>query len=159
MRLRFEVLLLAGVTLCGPALARVEMSTDQAKLIRVRWAQAQWTGLAPDGPLGRDEQTMFLISGELENVGGQPIAWVKLRFDLLDDGYEVLASEYGYNRGAEALREPAIEKGEAAAEALHIPAIEPGQADGFRMTFFRADVPRFTRWRVKVLEVKPASAR
>jgi hypothetical protein len=160
MRIRFDLpLLLLCLFLATPALARVEITAEQAKQIRVRWVKGEATALAAGGDLGVDERSIFLISGEVENVSDQRIAWVKFRFDLLDAGYGVVASEYGYNRGAEALREPAVERGEQDPATLKIPAIEPRGADGFRMTFFKSEVPRFVRWRVKILEVKTASTR
>jgi hypothetical protein len=159
MRIRLGVSLLLCLFFAAPTLARVEMTSDQARQIRVKWAQGDSSALAAGGDLGVDERAIFLISGEVENVSDQRIAWVKFRFDLLDAGYDVVASEYGYNRSAEAMREPAVERGEQDPASLNIPAIEPGKADGFRMTFFRSEVPRFVRWRVKILEVKTASTR
>ena len=161
MRIRLDVSLSLCLllVLAAPALARVEITSDQARQIRVRWAQGESSALAAGGDLGVDERAIFLISGEVENVSDQRIAWVKFRFDLLDAGYDVVASEYGYNRSAEAMREPAVERGEQDPASLNIPAIEPGKTDGFRMTFFRSEVPRFVRWRVKILEVKSASTR
>lgn len=159
MRIRFELALLLFLLLAAPALARVDMTSDQARHIRVKWAEGQSTALAAGGELGVDERAMFLITGEVQNVSDQRIAWVKFRFDLLDAGYDVVASEYGYNRSAEALREPAVESGQQDPATLKIPPIDPGSTDGFRMTFFKSEVPRFVRWRVKILEVKTASTR
>jgi hypothetical protein len=159
MRIRFEVPLLVFLLLAAPALARVDMTPDQARHVRVKWAEGHSSALAAGGELGIDERAIFLISGEVENVGDQRIAWVKFRFDLLDAGYDVVASEYGYNRSAEALREPAVESGQQDPATLKIAPIEPGKTDGFRMTFFKSEVPRFVRWRVKILEVETASTR
>ena len=98
-------------------------------------------------------ETMFLISGEIENGGPTPIAWVKLGYELLGEDDAVLASEYGYNFRAEALRGAAVEAGEVASADVPIRALAPGEKDMFRMVFFRSDVPRFERWRVRILEV------
>jgi hypothetical protein len=146
---RAALLALAGC-LAGAAFADVEISPEHAEIVRVRWVQGSWTGLLAADPLGEDANAVYLVSGELENAGSHPIAWVRLRYELLDDAYRVVASEHGYNRRAEALREPAVEAGQTAAE---VAAIEPGGSDGFRMMFFRSDVPRFSRWRVTVLAV------
>jgi hypothetical protein len=116
---------------------------------------ARWTGLLAIDPLADDSESMFLISGEVQNTGSAPLAWVKLGYELLADGDPdvVLASEYGYNFRAESLRSPAIEAGEGTATPARIVPLAPGERDLFRMVFFRADVPRFDRWRVRILEV------
>lgn len=159
MLLRCATVLLLSAVLASPAYAQVKLSPEQTRLIRARWAEARWTSLNPGDSLAGETDNVFVVSGELKNVGEQPIAWVKLRYDLLDSMYEVKASEYGYNRGAEALRDPQVEAGEVDPRTLDIPPIEPGAAEGFRMTFFRANVPPFVYWRVTVLEVKLVSAR
>jgi hypothetical protein len=69
-------------------------------------------------------------------------------------GDVVLASEYGYNFRAEALRSPAVEAGQVAMASVPIQPLAPGEKDLFRMVFFRSDVPRFERWRVRILEVR-----
>jgi hypothetical protein len=33
-------------------------------------------------------------------------------------------------------------------------SLGPGEKDLFRMVFFRSDVPRFERWRVRIMEVR-----
>ena len=120
---------------------------------RIVSQSARWTGLLTMDDLQDESETMFLISGEIENGGPTPIAWVKLGYELLGDGDAVLASEYGYNFRAEALRGAAVEAGEVAPADVPIRALAPGEKDMFRMVFFRSDVPRFERWRVRILEV------
>ena len=66
----------------------------------------------------------------------------------------MLASEYGYNFRAEALRSPAVEAGDVAPTTVPMQPLAPGEKDIFRMVFFRTDVPRFDRWRVRILEVR-----
>jgi hypothetical protein len=120
---------------------------------RIVSQSARWTGLLTMDDLQDESETMFLISGEIENGGPTPIAWVKLGYELLGDDDAVLASEYGYNFRAEALRGAAVEAGEVASAEVPIRPLAPGEKDMFRMVFFRSDVPRFERWRVRILEV------
>lgn len=125
--------------------------------IRIVSQAARWTSLLTADELRDNGDTMFLISGEIENTGAGPVRWVKLTYELLADtasGEVVLASEYGYNRRAEALRSPAVEAGTTPATAVPVRSLAPGDTDRFRMVFFRADVPRFDRWRVRILEVR-----
>ena len=75
--------------------------------------------------------------------------------ELVADGV-VVAREYGYNRRAEALREPAVESGAVAREQVAIPPLRPGETDLFRMMFLRGDVPRFDEWRVRVEAATPS---
>jgi hypothetical protein len=131
-------------------------SSERAE-VRVVHQAARWTGLLQMDELKDDSDTMFLISGELENVGPGSVSYVKLGYELLGDGSEgevVLASEYGYNFRAEALRSAAVEAGEVAPTMVPVRPLAPGEKDLFRMVFFRTDVPRFERWRVRILEVK-----
>jgi len=125
--------------------------------VRIASQSARWTALLAVDELSDGNETMFLISGEIENVGPTPISWVKLSYELLpseSQGDAVLASEYGYNFRAEALRSPAVEAGQVAMESVPIQPLAPGEKDLFRMVFFRSDVPRFERWRVRILEVR-----
>lgn len=125
--------------------------------VRIVSQAARWTDLLPMDELKDGHESMFLISGEIENDGPTPITWVKLSYELLADGSDgnvVLASEYGYNFRAEALRSAAVEAGEVSDAAVGVRPLAPGEKDLFRMVFFRADVPRFDGWRVRILEVR-----
>ena len=125
--------------------------------VRVVRQEARWTGLVGLSDFKDDTESMFVISGEVENGTATPITFVKLSYELLADnehGEVVLASEYGYNFRAEALRSSPVEAGEIALSAAPVRGLEPGEKDLFRMVFFRADVPRFDRWRVRILEVR-----
>jgi len=125
--------------------------------VRIVAQSARWTGLVAMDDLTDGANTMFLISGEIENGGATPVSWVKLGYELLADGSDddaVLASEYGYNFRAEALRSAVVEAGEVAPTAVPLRPLAPGERDLFRMVFFRSDVPRFERWRVRILEVR-----
>ena len=117
--------------------------------VRIVRQSARWAGLLPVDDLQDSGETMFVISGEVENAGAEPVAWVKLGYELLDgSGADavVRASEYGYNRRAEGLRGPAPHAAVA--------PLAPGEKDSFRMTFFRSDVPHFDTWRVHILEAR-----
>jgi hypothetical protein len=125
--------------------------------VRVVSQSARWTGLLPMNELKDDTDSMFLISGELENDTKAPVTSVKIGYELLSDtsnGEVLLASEYGYNFRAEALRSPAVEAGDIAPTMVPVQPLAPGEKDMFRMVFFRSDVPRFDRWRVRILEVR-----
>ena len=125
--------------------------------VRVVTQSARWTGLLSIDELTDESESMFLISGEIENARNTPVNWVKLRYELVadtNDGEVVLASEYGYNFRAEALRSAAVEAGRVEPTAVPIQPLAAGEKDLFRMVFFRADVPRFDRWRVRILEVR-----
>ncbi|MDX2165796.1 MAG: hypothetical protein SF182_01985 [Deltaproteobacteria bacterium] len=117
--------------------------------VRIVSQQARWTGPGPTDALGDDREPWFLISGALENQGTQPLAHVRLIYELLADGV-VVAREFGYNRRAEALREPQVEAGRVDPCSLALPPLAPGERDAFRMLFLRGDAPRFDEWRVRV---------
>jgi hypothetical protein len=125
--------------------------------VRIASQAARWTSLLPADELKDGGDTMFLISGEVENAGTMPVTSVKLSYELLADGTAgeaVVASEYGYNFRAEALRSPAVEAGEIPLAEVPIRPLAPGEKDLYRMVFFRTDVPRFDRWRVRIVEVR-----
>ena len=147
---------LLAATTPGPAPATPPMAS--AGGVRVVAQSARWTDLVAMDELTDGANTMFLISGEIENGGVTPVSWVKLGYELLaggaDGGDVVLASEYGYNFRAEALRSATVEAGEVAPTAVPLRPLAPGERDLFRMVFFRTDVPRFERWRVRILEVR-----
>jgi hypothetical protein len=156
----FEIATLLAAALLAastPAPAPSTPPMASAGGVRVVAQSARWTGLLAMDELTDGTNTMFLISGEIENGGATPVSWVKLGYELLTDGADgdvVLASEYGYNFRAEALRSAAVEAGEVAPTAVPLRPLAPGERDLFRMVFFRTDVPRFERWRVRILEVR-----
>jgi hypothetical protein len=119
--------------------------------------QARWTGLAPVDELGAGEDGMFLISGEVRNDGPVPLAEVHLVYELLADGV-VVASEHGYNRRAETLRDPEVESGAVRPDSLAIAPLRPGESDAFRMIFLRGAAPRFDSWRVRIDAATPVGA-
>jgi hypothetical protein len=118
--------------------------------------QARWTDLAPVDELATGTEGMFLISGEVRNDGTVPLAAVRLVYELVADG-TVVASEHGYNRRAEALRDPEVESGAVRRDTLGIAPLQPGESDLFRMIFLRGAVPRFDTWRVRVDAAMPVA--
>lgn len=116
--------------------------------------EARWTGLAAAGELAADRADMFLISGEVRNDGATALGAVRLVYELTAAG-AVVAREHGFNRRAEALRDPRVESGEVAAATLAIAPLRSGETDRFRMIFFRDAVPRFDAWRVRIDTVLP----
>jgi hypothetical protein len=129
--------------------------------VRIVSQSARWAGLLGPDELSDERVSVFVISGEVENVGPAPIAFIKLAFELIRDGAEgesIVANEYGYNLRAEALRDPALEAGDPRATPPSIRPLAPGERDLFRMTFFRQDVPHFERWRVRILTAATAAA-
>jgi hypothetical protein len=125
---------------------------------RIVTQQARWTALAPVGELGSEADQMFVISGEVRNDGDAPLEAVRLVYELTA-GDLVVASEQGYNRRAEALRDPQVESGAVPRETLAIAPLQPGESDLFRMVFLRGGAPRFDGWRVRIDESIPAPAR
>ena len=149
--------MLAAVVAAATPLAQASPAAAAHDGIRIVHQSARWTSLLAGDELKDSGDTMFVISGEVENTGSAPVRWVKLVYELLNDtadGEVVLASEHGYNLRAEALRNPAVESGATPAAAVPVRRLAPGETDLFRMVFFRADVPHFDRWRVRVVEVQ-----
>ena len=136
-------------------LAVTPMPTATPVTARIVSQGARWTSLLPVDDLAAGGEGFFLISGEVRNDGTAPLADVRLVYELVADGV-VVAREYGYNRRAEALREPAVESGAVAREQVAIPPLRPGETDLFRMMFLRGDVPRFDEWRVRVEAATPS---
>lgn len=122
---------------------------------RIIAQQARWTSLVAMDELSADGAGLFVISGTVRNESGAPLAHVRLVYELLA-GDTVVASEHGYNRRAEALRDPQVEGDPRAAAALTIAPLTPGEEDLFRMMFLRGSTPPFDRWRVRI-DAAPAA--
>lgn len=138
-------------------LAAAAPAPTAAPAARIVAQQARWTSLAPAGELGAGEDGIFLVSGEVRNDGAVPLADVRLVYELVAAGV-VVAREHGYNRRAEALRDPAVESGAVRRESLVIAPLQPGEVDVFRMIFLRGAVPRFDGWRVRIEAATPVVA-
>lgn len=98
------------------------------------------------------EGSVFVMSGELSNKNPYPLAYVVLRYELLDDKGNVMLDAEGYNRGAEAMRKDELGK----SYPEDVKPIAAGGVDAYRMVFFHDEVPRFTSQRVRVVQVHKA---
>ena len=130
--------------------------SEPASGVRILWQQARWATLGGPDELGNAGDSVFVISGELRNASGRSIWSVKLHYDLLDELHGRVASEYGFNRGAEDLRRADYESGAVGRAALDVQPLAPGAVDLFRMVFFRREVPPFAHWRVRIGDVEYA---
>jgi hypothetical protein len=146
-------LLFAVITFITISATLGEEAKDPAAFVRLSRKEARWAGPGGGDFLTDASESWFVISGDVRNTSTVPLAHVKLVYELTGDDGITLASEYGYNRRAEDLRLPEYEAGTLRRADLRIPPLLPGETDSFRMLFFRTEVPRFTRWRVRVLEV------
>jgi hypothetical protein len=99
-------------------------------------------------------EPILLINGRLANASDKPLIYVNLQFELLGEDNVVVFRDYGYNRKAEALREEAYESGTTPLAEMGIEQIKTGAQDEFRFIFFKNDVPEFTAYRIRVLEVR-----
>lgn len=144
---------IAAVTLVATAIASAAEVDAPASLVQLSRQEARWAGPGGGDVLNDTSSSWFVISGDVRNASTTPVAYVKLLFELIDDHGSALASEHGYNHGAEDLRLPAYEAGTIRRADLHIRPLQPGESDTFRMLFIRSEVPHFSGWRVRVLEV------
>lgn len=141
------------IALTAVPLVRAGDIEDPAKFAHVSRQEARWAGPGGGDILNDPSSNWFVISGDVRNADSKPLAYVKLVYELIDESGTTLASEHGYNHRAEDLRLPAYEAGEIRRADLHIPPLQPGESDSFRMLFIRSEIPRFSGWRVRVLEV------
>ena len=153
VRFAIQMCMQIAVVLATWSLADAGEIEDPAKVAQVSRQEARWAGPGGGDILSDPSSTWFVISGDVRNADSKPLAYVKLVYELVDDSGTTLASEHGYNHRAEDLRLPAYEAGTIRRADLHIPPLQPGESDSFRMMFIRIEVPRFSSWRVRVLEV------
>jgi hypothetical protein len=99
-------------------------------------------------------EPILLITGQLENTSDKPVTYVKLQFELLGEDNVVVFRDHGYNRKAEALREEAYETGQKPLTEMDIEQLGVGAQDQFRFLFFKADVPEFRSYRIRVIETR-----
>ncbi|MCS6924616.1 MAG: hypothetical protein NZ578_01820 [Candidatus Binatia bacterium] len=99
-------------------------------------------------------EPILLISGRLENISASSLQYVKLQFELLSEDGVVVFRDHGYNRKAEALREEVFETGQKTLAEMAVEPIKAGAQDEFRFIFFRADIPEFHAYRIRVLEAR-----
>lgn len=87
---------------------------------------------------------VLVISGTVENTAREPVHYVVLRYELLDDRGRVVYREEGFNRAAEVLAEAKLPK------AAEVAPIAPGSSDSFRLILVADEVPVFRQARVTV---------
>ena len=119
--------------------------------VQVLEHQGQWAALFGTGG---SSEPMFLISGQLENVTGKPLTYVKLQCELLGQDDVTVFRDYGYNRKAEALREEDYENGKKSLADMQIEPISGGTQESFRFIFFKSDIPEFRSYRIRVIETR-----
>lgn len=121
-----------------PREIRVTESHDYRTVLGSALAPSRGTEGAPVRP------GVLVISGTVENTAREPVRYVVLRYELLDDKGRVVYREEGFNRAAEVLAEARLPK-----EALVTP-IAPGASDSFRLILVADEVPAFRQARVTV---------
>lgn len=119
--------------------------------VRFRAHRGEWTSFFS---MSGGAEPILLINGRLENTSDKPLTYVKLQFELLGEDSVVVFRDHGYNRKAEALREEAYETGKTPLTEMGVEKIEVGAQDEFRFIFFKADVPEFRSYRVRLIETR-----
>ncbi|MEO5739522.1 MAG: FxLYD domain-containing protein [Vicinamibacterales bacterium] len=131
--------------------AKAKAETDRVEITK---SASSWDNLSelflsgtPAEPFG--EGSVFVMRGELRNRSTEPVGYVVLRYELLDEKGKVLQDMEGYNQSAEGMRPD--EEGNIHPEKVKpIPA---GGVDTYRMVFFHDEVPKFAKHRVRVTEI------
>jgi len=125
-----------------------------AQTVEITSSASSWDNLSdlflgntPAAPFG--EGSMFVMRGELRNTGKNPVRYVVLRYELLDDQGKVVKDVEGYNRNAESMRPD--EEGKIYPDK--VTPIAAGGTDSYRMVFFHEEVPRFASQRVRITEI------
>lgn len=119
--------------------------------VRFRAHRGEWTSFFS---MSGGAEPILLINGRLENTSDKPLTYVKLQFELLGEDSVVVFRDHGYNRKAEALREEAYETGKTPLTEMGVEKIEVGAQDEFRFIFFKADVPEFRSYRIRLIETR-----
>jgi hypothetical protein len=103
--------------------------------------------------------TWYSVVGRLENTGDAPVAFVKLRLEVLDAAGKVVASTEAYNESAEAMTVEVEGEPGGAAAPLASAKVKPLAAhaqERFRGGFLKDETPPFEKYRVTVVEAPPA---
>ena len=117
--------------------------------VRLLAHHGEWTSFLS---MNGGAEPILLITGRLENTSGKPCTYVKLQFEFLGEDKVVVFRDHGYNREAEALREEAYETGQKSLAEMGVKQLGVRAQDEFRFIFFKADVPEFRAYRIRVLE-------
>jgi hypothetical protein len=103
--------------------------------------------------------TWYSVVGRLENTGDKPVAFVKLRLEVLDAAGKVVASTEAYNESAEAMHVEVEGEPGGATAPVAAPKVKPLAAhaqERFRGGFLKDETPPFEKYRVTVVEAPPA---
>jgi hypothetical protein len=139
---------------------RQELTTEPAadpNIAKVTEVRSYWTSFGGSGGFmlqpGSDTLEtrggLFVVAGIVQNTSERTLHHVELRFDLLDETGRLVASEQGYNRGAEVLVEVDV-PGVAKASPDLVKPIPAGGEDSYRMIFIGDEVPNFSKPRVVI---------
>jgi hypothetical protein len=99
----------------------------------------------------------YQVVGTVKNDSKAPVGAVRIRTELLDDSGKVVATFDGWNGRAEALGDLTGDAARAELATLAPDPIPPGQSDRFRATFIEDETPKFSKHRVRVVNVLPPS--
>jgi hypothetical protein len=103
--------------------------------------------------------TWYSVVGRLENTGDKPVAFVKLRLEVLDAAGKVVASTEAYNESAEAMDVQVEGEPGGATAPVAAPKVKPLAAhaqERFRGGFLKDETPPFETYRVTVVEAPSA---
>lgn len=140
-----------GIPALNGAKSDTAADASDSPLVTITETRSYWTSfmggggfmLQPESDLFESRDGLFVVAGRLENRSGRTLNHVELLFELLDADGNVVASQEGFNRRAEALFD----------EAEEVPAVEAiptGGEDSYRMIFFGDEIPAFETPRVSV---------
>jgi hypothetical protein len=101
-------------------------------------------------------EKFYNVVGRLQNTSDHPLAYVKLRVEVVDAHGKVVASSTTFNESAELLSDPEIKSAELLASGKVKP-VAPGATERFRATFLEDETPAFTDYRVHVIEAPAAN--
>jgi hypothetical protein len=99
----------------------------------------------------------YQVVGTVKNDSPDTVGAVRIRTELLDDSGKVVATFEGWNARAEALGDLTGAAARAELANLAPGPIAPGTTDRFRATFIEDETPKFTKHRVRVVNVLPPS--
>lgn len=104
----------------------------------------------------------YSVVGRLRNESDHPLAYVKIRVEVIDAAGQVVASTETYNESAEALTVEVEGLPGGAGAPLDSAQVKPlaaGAEERFRAGFLKEETPPFRDYRVTVLETPAAGAR
>jgi len=97
----------------------------------------------------------YQVVGTVKNDSPDTVGAILVRTELLDDSGKVVATFEGWNARAEALGDLTGAAARAELANLAPGPIAPGTSDRFRATFIEDETPKFTKHRVRIVNVLP----